>query len=57
MIFLSVRTQKIKKFLKSQKKNNYKLIYNNNPSGSNVENALKYAFEELDADYAIEVQR
>ena len=39
------------------KKNNYKLIYNNKLSGygSNVKNSLRYAFNELKADYAIEI--
>ena len=33
------------------------MIYNKNPSGygSNVKNSLKHAFDELNADYAIEV--
>lgn len=45
------------KILQIAKKNNYKLIYNRNSSGygSNVKNSLKYAFNELKADYAIEV--
>ena len=39
------------------KKNNYKLIYNNKLSGygSNVKNSLRYAFNKLNADYAIEI--
>lgn len=39
------------------KKKNYKLIYNHNKSGygSNVKNSLRYAFNELKADFAIEV--
>ena len=39
------------------KKKNYKLIYNYNKSGygSNVKNSLRYAFNELKADFAIEV--
>ncbi len=43
--------------LEIAKKNNYKLIYNNNLGGygSNVKNSLRYAFNELNADYAIEV--
>ena len=55
--FFVSEDSKDKEIFKISKKNNYKLIYNNNPSGygSNVKNALKYAFEELDADYAIEV--
>lgn len=46
-----------KNILKIAKKNNYNLIYNNNLKGygSNVKNSLKYAFNELKADYAIEV--
>tara|TARA_B100001057_G_C22611675_1_gene856798 strand:+ start:168 stop:884 length:717 start_codon:yes stop_codon:yes gene_type:complete len=39
------------------KKNDYKLIYNHNKNGygSNVKNSLRYAFNELNADFAIEV--
>ena len=46
-----------KNILEIAKKNNYKLIYNlkQNGYGSNVKNSLKYAFNELNADYAIEV--
>ena len=46
-----------KNILEIVKKNNYKLIYNTNVSGygSNVKNSLKHAFENLDADFAVEV--
>ena len=46
-----------KNILEILKKNNYKLIYNTNVSGygSNVKNSLKHAFENLDADFAVEV--
>jgi len=46
-----------KNILEIVKKNNYKLIYNNNISGygSNVKNSLKHAFDHLNADFAIEV--
>lgn len=39
------------------KKNNYKLIYNKKVGGygSNAKNSLRYAFNQLKADYAIEV--
>ncbi len=55
-IFIS-EDSKDQNILRISKKNNYKLIYNNNSSGygSNVKNALRYAFKELGADYAIEV--
>ena len=46
-----------KNILEIAKKKNYKLIYNykQNGYGSNVKNSLRYAFNELNADYAIEV--
>ncbi len=55
--FFISEDSKDQNILKISNKNNYKLIYNNNPSGygSNVKNSLKYAFNELKADYAIEV--
>lgn len=54
--FISEDTQD-KNILEIAKKNNYKLIYNERESGygSNVKNSLKHAFNELNADYAIEV--
>ena len=46
-----------KNILEIAKKNNYRIIYNQNRGGygSNVKNSLKYAFDELNADYAVEV--
>jgi hypothetical protein len=55
--FFISEDSKDENILEIAKKNNYKLIYNNNLSGygSNVKNSLRYAFNELNADYAIEV--
>ena len=46
-----------KNIFKIAKENNYSLIYNNriNGYGSNLKNSLKYSFNKLKADYAIEV--
>ena len=55
--FFISEDSKDKNILEIAKKNNYKLIYNQNLGGygSNVKNSLRYAFNELKADYAIEV--
>ena len=55
-VFIS-EDSKDKNILEIVKKNNYKLIYNHNVRGygSNIKNSLRYAFNELKADYAIEV--
>tara|TARA_A100001015_G_scaffold319931_1_gene444559 strand:+ start:864 stop:1601 length:738 start_codon:yes stop_codon:yes gene_type:complete len=55
--FFISEDSKDKNILNIANRKNYRLIYNQNIGGygSNVKNSLRYAFNELKADYAIEV--